>query len=321
MKFVDLKKYLRQNVNNNYLLLGNDDFLIERSSSLIKESQNFEPEELNVIVFREAVDAKDVVNAANTLPMFAEYKLVYLDLTGNSTLQNADEIVKYLAAHNKETILVINAGNNKELAKKFSAAMTVDCNKLNDQMVFVFIKSELAKWGKTMTLPAMQLLSLYASQNLTTIVSELQKLSSYVSERSEINENDVATVCTKNVEYQLFDLTEALARQNTAKVYELLGEILIKKDNEKVLLPLIYNHFRRLLFVALSREGDAALAKQLKVKEYAVTKARQQSKLFSRKNLKIICEMCLQQDFAVKNGDRLVSNAISLIVVEISNLK
>lgn len=321
MKFIELKKFLKQSVLLNSVLWGNDAFLLQKSVDLIRESQSFEPAELNEITFKEQIDGKTVVQALNTFPVMSEFKLVVVDLTKNASVANLDEIKSYLKSPNPSSILILIAGSDKALAEQFGCEM-VDCNKLSDAMVQTFVISELNKFGKTITTEALKTLCAFGVYNLTYITAELSKLIAYVGNKKEIVLSDVQEIATKNLEYQVFDLTESLAKQNAEKAYQILNEMLSKRENEKMILPLVYNHFRRLLFASLSvGDGVADMAKMLKVKEYAITKAKEQSKWFSQKKLKAINDLCLQLDFSVKNGDMLSENAISLLVLQILNLR
>ena len=302
---------------NNYLLLGNDDFLLDKSYELIKESQNFTPEELNILSFKEVVDGGEVVKAVNTLPVFSEYKLVYVDLTGN--LSNEKEIVQYLKQPNPSSILVLNAKDNAKLAKTFSSfCETIDCNKLSEKMVGLYVKVELQKFQKTMEEKALKILCEYCLYNLTVINGEVQKLVAYAGTRKEIVQADVTNIVNKSLDYQVFDLTDALAKRDAERAYAVLNEMGAKRENEKLVLPLISSHFRRLFHVKLN-ENNAKVASLLGVKEFAVVMARRQSKLFSAKQLKQIVDLCLQLDYAVKSGEMLTPNAVQFLILSILN--
>lgn len=321
MKFVELKKFLKQGFYNNYLLYGNDSYLLKKSYELIKESKNFEPELLNISVFTENIDGKEVVKALQTMPIMSEYRLVYVDLSGKTDFANSNEVINYFNNCNPNAILVINAGENKNIYDIFKVANleVIDCNKLDEKILFAFILNEFKKANKTITPLAMKLLCEFCLYNLTNIVAEIAKLIAFVGERETVEENDVNLIVTKNVDYQIFDLTENLAKKDAQKVYSVLQEIRAKKDNEKLILPLIYSHFRRLLHTKLNSENLTETAKLLKVKEYAVSVALKQSKLFSQKMLKQINDLCLELDYAVKNGDMLNENAIEYLILQILN--
>ncbi len=321
MKFTELKKNLKTNTYNNLALLGNDDFLLNRSYELILASKSFEPNELNITAFGESIDGEEVVKACNTFPVFSEFKLVSVNLVGKADFTNQAAVLNYLKQPNPTTILVFGFGNNKQLAEPFlKLCELVDCNKLDERTIKLFLQNELSKFNKTMEDSALKLMCEYGLYNLTYLNSEMEKLVAYVGTRSTITTNDVQELVAKNLDYQVFDLTEALAKKQTERAMELLSDMKTKKENEKTLLPLIANHFRRLFLVGVSAgQSAAAMAKLLKVKEYAVTVSMQQSKLFSKRTLKQINDLCLELGFAVKNGDMLADYAISYLILQILN--
>lgn len=322
MKFVELKKSLRDKVLNSYLLVGNDAFLLQKSYELIKESLPLEPLDLNLIIFTENIDCKLVVKALETMPIFAEKKLVYVNFFAKvGELLNLQDLVKYLKNPNPSSVLVINAGNSKkELSSIVNLMEEVDCNKLNENVIAGFVNNELKKFNKTIAPQAMRKLCEFCIYDLTSINAEIHKLVSFVGSKNIIEEEDILQVVTKNLGYQIFDLTENLAKKNSDKVYELLKEIRSKKENEKMLLPLISNHFRRLLHVSLNYNNLKNLPKLLKVKDYAVTVASNQAKLFTQRSLRKICDTALQLDFEVKSGEMLTESAVNFLILQILNI-
>jgi len=154
---------------------------------------------------------------------------------------------------------------------------------------------------------------------LAKIVNELTKLTSYVGDRETIEVDDVKTLVNKSVEFQIFELTEALARKNETKVYDILSVLKTRKDEYRGLVALIYKHFRRLFMVSISAESKAEIAKMLGVHEYAVAKSQEQARLFTKKQLKEINDICQQIDFDIKQSNMTPENAIEYIVLKILN--
>ena len=73
-----------------------------------------------------------------------------------------------------------------------------------------------------------------------------------------------------------------------------------KGEPAQRLLSYIYNYFRRLLHVAISDMTDSEIAKSFNVKEYAVTKMKQQAKLFKKRALKNAVDV--DADYKIKSG-------------------
>lgn len=320
MKFVELKRTLKDKIENCYLLKGDDPFLLDRSYSLIYDALNISMDDLNVSKFIEQVDFEDVIKALNTLPVFAKYRLVYVKLSSKD-FKNEKQLGAYFENVNPTSVLVVDEGNDdflKSLAKEFTL---VDCNRLSKEIVFPFVASELKKYSKTISKSACELLCDYTNNDLSKINNELIKLAGYIGDRNEISVDDIEKMVTKSTEFQIFELTEALARKNSKKVYDILEVMKSRKDEFRTLHPLIYKHFRRLFFVSITSGTRTDLAKMLGVQEYAITKSQEQAKLFTKRQLKEINDICIQLDYDLKNSNITVNNAIDLLVLKILNYK
>lgn len=326
MKFEELKNSLKVGSKVAYLLTGVDEYLLSSSYNLIIKYSNIEVPDLNIITFSEGViDCHDVVRALDTMPVFSDKKIVYLDLrmSKKSELKNLQELNEYLNNPNYSAILVINIGANEE---DFGIIKTeievVDCNKLDVKIIQAKILSILKSYNKTISVSALNKLIEYCLGDLAKIIVECDKIVAYIGQRQEIEVKDIDEIVTRSIEYKIFELTESLSQKNSSRVYEILNDLKSKKDEYKMLPALIYSHFRRLFQVALNQNlSNAEVAKMLGVKEFAVKMTQAQVKLFSKSSLKKINEMCISLDYDLKQSNISLENAIELMVLKILNIK
>ena len=325
MKFQDLKNSLKDRVYTNYLLYGVDEFLLSSAYNLIHKYSDIEFEDLNLIKFTEGIiDCDTVVRACDTMPVFSNRKLVYLDLrmSKKTELKNVDTLATYLSQPNTQTVLVINIGDNDEvftLDKKLF--VEVDCNRLDYKIVALKIKATISAKGKTIDEEATKLLFDYSLGDMAKALLECDKLCGYVGERKDINKADIMEVVSPSLEYQIFELTEALSKKNSSRVYQILDDMRSKKDEYRTLPAIIYSHFRRLFMVALNKNmSNFDLAKLLNVKEYAIKMTQAQVKLFTVSKLKKINELCIKMDGDLKQSNIGIDNAINLLVLQILNM-
>ncbi|MBE5738221.1 MAG: DNA polymerase III subunit delta [Clostridiales bacterium] len=325
MKFQDLKNSLKEKVCMNYLLYGVDEFLLTSAYNLIHKFSGIEFEDLNLIKFTEGIiDCDVVVRACDTMPVFSNRKLVYLDLrmSKKSEIKNIDALSRYLAEPNAQTVLVVNIGDNEEvfsLDKKLF--VEVDCGRLDYKIVSLKIKATISGKGKVIDDDATKLLFDYSLGDMAKALLECEKLCGYVGDRKDIVSADIKEVVSPSLEYQIFELTEALSKKNASKVYTILDDMRSKKDEYRTLPAIIYSHFRRLFMVALNKNmTNFDLAKMLFVKEYAIKMTAQQVKLFSVSKLKKINELCIKMDSDLKQSNISIDNAINLLVLQILNM-
>ncbi len=324
MKFQDLKASLKEKVYPAYLLWGVDEFLLTSAYKLIQKYGQIEFEDLNLIRFVEGViDFDEVIRACDTMPVFSKRKLVYVDLrmSKKAELKNIKSLEKYLLNPNPQSVLVVNVGDNEDISLDKKVFCEVDCNRLDYKIVALKIKATLNAKGKNIDDNATKLLFEYCLGDMTKALLECEKLISFVGDRKDITNADISAIVTPSLEYQVFELTEALSKKNSSKVYAILDDMRAKKDEFRTLPALIYSHFRRLFMVSLnSGMSNFELSKLLGVKEYAIKKSAEQAKYFSLSKLKKINELCVQVDSDLKQSNINVENAVNLVVLSILNM-
>ena len=325
MKFEELKNSLKVKIKVAYLLAGVDEYLLSSSYNLIVKYSNIVYEDLNVIHFAEGIiDCEDVVRALNTMPVFSDKKVVLVDLrmAKKSELKNVKILNEYLQQPNESSILIINIGANEDdfgVDKKL--VELVDCNRLDIKIVQAKINAIFKSYNKSIESSAQALLIEYCLCDLSKIIIECDKLVAFVGNREVIDNKDVKEIVTKSMEYQIFELTESLAKKNSSRVYAILNDLKAKKDEYKMLPALIYSHFRRLFQVALNQGlSNLEISKMLGIKEYAVKMTQGQVKLFSKSSLKKINELCINLDYDLKQSNISLDNAIELMVLSILNM-
>ncbi len=325
MKFQDLKNSLKEKIGNNYLLWGVDEFLLTSAYNLIHKYSNIDFEDLNVIKFTEGViDCESVVRACDTMPVFSNRKLVYIDLrmAKKSELKNVDTLTEYLAFPNPQCVLVINIGDSEEnfgLEKK--SFIEVDCSRLDYKIVALKIKATISGKGKSIDDNATNLLFEYCLGDMSKALLECDKLCGYVGEGESISVDNIRELVSPSLEYQIFELTEALSKKDTNKVFTILNDMKSKKDEYRTVPSIIYSHFRRLFMVAINKGmSNLELSRLLGVKEYAVKMTASQVKLFTPSKLKKINELCIRLDSDLKQSNISIDNAINLLVLQILNM-
>ena len=320
MKYIELKNSLKSKIFNNYLLIGSDEFLLNKSVELIFNALKINITDLNFIKFiGENVNFNDVVKALNTMPVFDEKKLIVVYLNIKTTITELNVLNDYLKNYNPQSVLVVVLGESADVKLNQNLFEVVDCNRLGEEITNKFVLSELKHYNTNITPQALKKLNEYCVYDLTKIVKELSKLTSYVANKKLIEEKDVELLVNKTLEFQIYELTENLAKKNKEKVFEILDVLKNKKDSYKTLLPLIYNHFRRLFYVATSNLSKSELGAMLGVKDYAITVAFKQSKMFSKIKLKQIINIIAELDYELKTSAISNELGIEYLVLRILN--
>ncbi len=310
MKFKDLKKSLALKAEPIYLVSGEDAFFVERSYKLIVDACVKEPD-FNLTVF-DGSDLKDntetLINALMSYPFLSDKRVVavkeYYPLA-----REIAELKGYFENPLESTVFVIlNTQKSDNLSKQKNVCV-VDCSKGDYSLLSGWILNEAKKAGVTFAQSAVNRLIDYCQSDMTKISGETEKLIAYAADSGEVSEEDVFKICVKEEEFELFEAVDCIAFKRYDKAYEILTDMLQSVGDGQKLFAALYGYFRRLFYVSVSNMSLSDMAKSLKVQEYAVKKAKEQSKYFSPKRLKEIVYKLGEYDVAFKSGTLLQQDA------------
>ena len=318
MKFQELKKNLASTLPNLFFIKGEDAFLRDKAVEMIK-NKAVTLKELNVICFDdESTDMVSIINSCRSLPMMDEHKVVVLK---NLAIKKAEELaplVQYASSPVETTILVIVASENVSLYKKFEEkAVVVDCSYLDSIMLSKLIVTELARHSVQINQDALSALIEYCNYDYTRINNEVIKLSNFVGEGQVISLDIVKQNVTKDVEYDIFEFTNAVSKRDGKNAIQIVKNLLMKKEPPIKLLVLIHNSFRRMFFSLSTTADNETIAKELGTKPYAIKIAREQGANFGVAKLKKFMDLGAKLDFDIKNGKMNEENALVYFVTSI----
>ena len=301
-----LKMRLQKKIEPCYLVQGEDVLLFDKALELIKNACHLELPDFNFTIFDDDSFAEQsALDSLQTLPIGSEKRIVLFKNLTKISENFKKSLREYLKNPVPSTCLVIFDFFNKF---DFLIAEKVSAKRMDDHSLQVLIAAELKKSGKTISPQACQNLIESCCNYFSLIFNEISKLAA--CDEDEITEDLIEKMVSKETEFTVFELTDALSRRDADKAVGLLN--LMDKDTKT--FNLVLNHFRRLFFASISDLSDKELAELLGVKEFAITKARTLAKNFTKMQLKNIYEMLNDVDFYIKNGQMEVENALFYLI-------
>ena len=308
-----LKNRLKEKIENCYLLEGDDFYLYDKAFSMIKKASKLELEEFNLLKFDdENYSMQAVLDACEVLPMGSDYKIVVLKNIAKFSENDKKMLQNYLKNPSKTTILIIFDYFDKLTNLKQEVAF-VDCKRFDRKTAIAVLLNEFTKRNKQISGEAIECLLDYCNGYLTRAMNEIDKLCYYDITDPLVTKKIVDQLVTKDNDFVVYELTEALGQKNSDKAITILNSM----SKEQGLLGLIVNHFRRLFFIATSGLENKELANLLGVKEYAISKQRSQINNFSTMQLKKIYALLEEVDFNIKSGAMLQENALYYLTLSI----
>lgn len=285
---------------NVYLFEGEDAYFGARGLLLLKNTLVTEPE-LNFAEFDGKAETTEILNSFNMYPFMSDYRLTAVkEYYPNK--ESLKILIKELENPNERGILaIINQKPTADL-KKLPNVCVIDCAKWTPAVISRWIRSECAKNEVAIDSVAADKISEYCLCDMFRISTETEKLCSYVGNGGTINDKVVDELVWRDNEHKIYELTDYVCRRKIDKALSTIDDMFAKGESTQRLSASLYNHFRRLLHVAISTESDSALASKFGVKEFAIKKTREQAKFFKVRMIKKAVDFLTESDFKIKRG-------------------
>lgn len=308
-----------------YLICGEEDYLRKQYRDKLRDAITSQ-DDMNYSYYEgKGIDVKEVIDTCETLPFFAERRLVIMENTGFFKNSCDDDFVEYIK--NVPEYLTI-CFVEKEVDKRNRLYKAVSANGYVSEMT-IQDDSVLKKWivslmnseGKRLDNRTLDFFLERAGSSMDNIRSETEKLVCYTMGRDIITMEDVDAVCTVTTENKVFDMVAAVALNKQREALALYYDLLTLKEPPMRILYLLSRQFNLILQVKeLQRDGYSAatMAKKMGVQSFIVTKCMAQAEKFTITRLKEALEECASFEEAVKTGRLEDKMCVELIIIKYS---
>ena len=156
--------------------------------------------------------------------------------------------------------------------KKKAGVTFVDCGRESEEMLSRWLFGLVRRQGISIDTDAAELLVSYCARDAARMRLEVQKLAPLAEGR--ITSALVKEYVAKDVEYKIYELTQAASRRDFSAFSEIAGDLMLKGMDENGVLSALVSHFRTLTEVANMKGSDKEVSAVLGIKPYAVQKDR-----------------------------------------------
>ncbi len=323
-------KIINENIKDNrfkraYLIFGEEDYLRHQYKDKLKAAITG-GDDMNYSYYAgKGINVKEVIDVCETLPFFAESRLVILEDSGffkgacdDSFVEYVKNIPEYL------TILFVESEVDKRsrLYKAVSQAGYVSEMKIQEEATLKkWIQSLLLAEHKRMDGRTLENFLEHTGSSMNNIRGELEKLICYTLGRDDITSDDVNAICTVTTENKIFDMVTAVATKRQREALNLYYDLLTLKEAPMRILYLLSRQFNLILQVKeLEKEGysGGTIAKKMGVQPFIVGKCQKQAEHFTIPKLKEALEECAAYEEAVKTGRLDDKMCVELIIIKYS---
>lgn len=328
---LNLKKDIDENnLKGCYLLFGNEDYLIKTYEERLKNAVVRDKDDMmNVEVFDDRrLSAAKVIDSAETLPFLAEKRFVLVKDSGFFKAGKKDEteaIAKYIGNIPPTTVIVFS---ESEIDKRNAAYKAVakfgyaaEMKGLDEKSLIKWIAREFKLKKIAIDAKACAYLIRTTGADMTSIVSEINKLSSYAQDKGKVEIEDINEVCVFNPELKIFEMVGAMGNKNTEKAIEIYRNMILYNEKPMAVLAMITRQFRLMYECScLVAEGEnlPSIAARLGIRDFMARDFLRQSANFSKERLKAALEACLEADVNIKTGKIKDALAVELLLIEYS---
>ncbi len=282
MKFIQLANSLKEGLAPVYLVEGDEAYFRDHAVKSIREACALTQPSLNDIRYEGETLKGDKLSAFRdslySLPFFDERRLVRVSEFYPTEKEWENVLAAYVKKPCSSTVLlIVNSGKKAGAAelKKKAGVTVVDCSRESEDTLTRWLFSLMRREGLQVNADAAGLMVRYCAQDAARMRIETDKLKLILGAGGVITREIVETYIAKDVEYKIYELTQAASRRNFTAFSEILVDLMNKGYDETAALAALVSHFRTLCEISLMRGTDVEIAKALGVKPYAVQKNRE----------------------------------------------
>lgn len=307
-----------------YLLYGQERYLIRQYRDKLVNAISSKDDTMNFSSYEgEDLNQKEIIDLAETLPFFADRRLIVLEDTGLFK-KNGDDLAEYLPTMPDSTYFVFVEEEVDKRSKLFKAVSkaggaTIEFTTQTDETLYRWVGSRIKKEGKNITQDAYQLFIGKTGTDMENIDRELEKLICYCMDKEVIERQDVEAITTEQTQNKVFEMVDAIASHKEKRALELYYDLLALREAPMRIMYLITRQFHILMTVkAMSSRGfgNKDIAAKAGCPEWAVKKYQAQCRSFTGEQLKAAVRQGTEYEEAVKTGQMNDQMAVELFIIQ-----
>ena len=304
-----------------YLLCGEESYL--RRNYKARFFSLFAGDSMNVTLLREeAANEDNIIAAADTLPFFAEHRLVFVEESGLFQ-KSADKLADYLPALPESTLLVFSEESVDKRTRLYKAVAKlggiVECAHPAERDLKLWAARYLLRSGKKIQERVLEQLLAAVGGDMEMLGGELEKLIAYLGARDVVTREDLAAIISVSVENRIFDMIAASCERKTDRALSLYGDLLALKEKPGRILAMLSRQYRQLRLVkAFAAEGkrEKEIAELAGQPQWLVRKLLQMGRQLSLSGLAAAERRAAVLETAYKSGRMGEQLAVELLLCD-----
>lgn len=314
------------NFKQSYLLFGEEAYLKHQYKEKLLNALNPDGDTMNFSRYEgKGVDVKQLIDLCETMPFFAERRIILLEDTGFFK-NKCEELADYMKSLPDYLVLVFSESEVDKRSRMYKAVKSggrvTEFAKQDEKTLMRWAAGILGKEGRKITQRDMELFLTKTGTDMGNIRMELEKLITYTEGQDIVSAEDIEAVCVTQTTNKIFDMVRAVTEKNQKRALELYYDLLTLKEPPMRILFLLAKQFRQLLLTKkMSGEGASQneIATRLGVPSFVVRNISACARPYTVEELERAVEDFVDAEEAVKTGRLGDVLSVELLIVKYSS--
>lgn len=311
--------------NHIYLLYGEEAYLRKQYRDRLK-SAIIGDDTMNYHYYEgKDISVGGVIDQAETLPFFAERRLIVLENSG-LLKSGGEQLVEYLASPSETTYFLFVETEVDKRSKLYKTITSKGCSvefAIQDENTLKrWILGMMKKENKKISERDLNFLLEKTGTDMENIRKETEKLFCYCLDKEVISEKDIEEICIQRIGNHIFDMVSAIGDKKQKRALELYYELLAQKEPPMRILFLIARQFNMLLQVKeLKGKGyqNKAIGEKVGLPGFVAGKYVAQASRFKTEEIRNAVEECVDAEEAIKTGRMNDNMSVEMLIIRYSN--
>ena len=313
------------NLGQIYLLYGEEAYLRRQYRDRLKDAI-IGDDTMNYHYYEgKNISVGEVIDQAETLPFFAEKRLILLENSG--FFKSGGEVLADYLKEPAPTAYFVFVDTEVDKRSRLyktvqSKGCAVEFAAQDETTLKRWILGMVKKENKKISEQALEFFLEKTGTDMENIRREIEKLFCYCLGKEAITAADIDAVCTRRLGNHIFDMVGAIADKKQKKALELYYELLAQKEPPMRIMFLIARQFNLLLQVKeLRAKGypNKTIGEKVGLAGFVAGKYVTQASRFRTEEIREALETCVEMEEAVKTGKMNETMGVEILIVRYSS--
>jgi DNA polymerase III subunit delta len=256
--------------------------------------------------------AQRIIALAQTLPMMAQRRMVYVRELAGLPANEAEPLLAYLAKPNPSTVIVAVTSKLDKRLKLYAQLSKKGFLHVLDaprpQALPGWVRAEAKQLGVALEPAAVSRLIDAVGGDLSRLALSIEQLGLYAKGRA-VTADDVDDLIADTRERSVFELTDAIGAADRARALAAVASLCDQRESAVGVVVMLARHVRQMAMVHALRSSNtprAAWGSKLGVPPFIVDKIAAQARSYSPEALATAVQRLAMADRALKGDQTLI---------------